>query len=330
MPLDETLYGLYKSEVKDYKILFSTISGSHLYGTSTPDSDLDIRGVALSPVLSLIGISSFDQLEKRQPLDLTIYSLKKYALLALDANPNIIELLFAPVEGPTCIEVDKRWLRIVEIRDAFLSKKIAKTYIGYAESQLRDIVRRKDWLGGKVPEDPNPFDYGGVPDKLARIRRVASAIYTLVKGVPILRNRFLSIKYGDIAWTSVEGRNAYQNAKAKRENYESWLRTRNDKRRRLEETFGYDTKNALHLARLILQGLDLLRHKSMVLPSPHAQELLQIKNGKYTYAQLIEWSERGKEEVNQALISTSLPQAPNRKAVEAAVSDINLEYLKSI
>ncbi|GET39852.1 hypothetical protein MiSe_46240 [Microseira wollei NIES-4236] len=40
-----------------YPLLFSTISGAHLYGFSTPDSDYDLRGVHILPVREVVGLN---------------------------------------------------------------------------------------------------------------------------------------------------------------------------------------------------------------------------------------------------------------------------------
>lgn len=73
------------------------------------------------------------------------------------------------------------------------------------------------------------------------------------------------------------------NRKSYIENKDEYLLRRNDKRRCLEEQFGYDTKYAYHIQRLIEEGKELLTTGTITLPRPNAQELLDIRNGKLTY-----------------------------------------------
>ena len=72
--------------------MFLTLGGSHAYGTSTPSSDVDVRGVCLNRKSDLLGTSSFDLHEDRQT-DTVIYSFNKYYPLIINCNPNAIEML---------------------------------------------------------------------------------------------------------------------------------------------------------------------------------------------------------------------------------------------
>lgn len=41
-----------------YPLLFATISGAHLYGFPSPNSDYDLRGVHILPVREVIGLNA--------------------------------------------------------------------------------------------------------------------------------------------------------------------------------------------------------------------------------------------------------------------------------
>ena len=43
------------------RIMFLTLGGSHAYGTSTPTSDVDIRGCAMNNASEIVGLSNFEQ-----------------------------------------------------------------------------------------------------------------------------------------------------------------------------------------------------------------------------------------------------------------------------
>jgi hypothetical protein len=61
--------------------------------------------------------------------------VRKFAKLALNANPNILEILWSPI-GSARTALGQR---LFEIRGAFLSKKCHKSYGGYALSQLHKL-----------------------------------------------------------------------------------------------------------------------------------------------------------------------------------------------
>ena len=73
--------------------LYKCKHGSHAYGTNIEDSDEDIKGICIPPINYFYGFKEFEQYEMKQP-DLVIYSLRKFAKLAANANPNIFEMLF--------------------------------------------------------------------------------------------------------------------------------------------------------------------------------------------------------------------------------------------
>lgn len=97
-------------EITPANTLVAAITGSHVYGTDTPTSDLDIRGVVLTPLwLKLSTTHSFEQhigdvpvlrthvAPRDQPWqDCTIYDVVKAAHLIAQCNPNMVELLWNP------------------------------------------------------------------------------------------------------------------------------------------------------------------------------------------------------------------------------------------
>lgn len=118
-------------------ILVEAIAGSRLYGTNRPDSDEDIRGVFIPWNDRLFGFNPIEQIEEKEP-DRVIYSLQKFMKLALANNPNILDLLFTPKEFWK--QSSSYWTIIHECRHEFLSQRIRKTYVGYAQSQMNRMI----------------------------------------------------------------------------------------------------------------------------------------------------------------------------------------------
>lgn len=84
----------------------------------------------------------------------------------------------------------------------------------------------------------------------------------------------------------------YKTAEADWKGYFDWKKNRNVKRSILEEKYGYDTKHASHLIRLMWMANFILSEKKVYvkLPEPYIQTIKDIRNGKYTYDQIIEMS----------------------------------------
>ena len=116
-------------------IIYKCQVGSKAFGLANESSDDDIRGIFLSPAIehwSLFEVP--EQIESNDgQLDEVFWELEKFLRLALKANPNILETLWSPMVLQTSVLGDE----LREIRHAFLSRHLYKTYSGYALSQFR-------------------------------------------------------------------------------------------------------------------------------------------------------------------------------------------------
>ena len=126
-PLDE--HGLFDC------VIYRCVIGSRAYGLDDAGSDYDRRGIYLPPAdrqWSLYGVP--EQLD--HPATEEVYwELQKFLVMALKANPNVLECLYTPLvetTGPVAIE-------LLAMRDAFLSKRVYQTYSGYVASQFKKL-----------------------------------------------------------------------------------------------------------------------------------------------------------------------------------------------
>jgi len=107
---------------------------------------------------------------------------------------------------------------------------------------------------------------------------------------------------------------AYYQASSDWSQYESWKKSRNKKRAVLEEKFGYDTKHACHLVRLLRCGLEILETGSLNVDRRgiDADELKYIRNGGWSFNKIEEYCSIMKKKLKSAYDSSSLPHKPDR------------------
>jgi predicted nucleotidyltransferase len=93
-----------------------------------------------------------------------------------------------------------------------------------------------------------------------------------------------------------------------------------DKRKVIVERFGYDTKNASHLIRLLRQGVEFFEHGEMVVDrraAGDADELIEIKQGAWTLELVKEVAAQLDDDLETAWMGSSLPSAPDWDVVNA-------------
>jgi len=126
-------------------VILSGVVGSQAYGLATELSDTDLAGVYVAPLEDVLGLHGRDVVDHtitgHNP-DFQYHELGKFCRLALSMNPTIIELLWLPTD--LYQERSGAGLRLVGMRDLFLSRRAVKTYGGYAIQQASKIGRGTD------------------------------------------------------------------------------------------------------------------------------------------------------------------------------------------
>jgi predicted nucleotidyltransferase len=176
------------------RVIYRCVIGSRAYGLDDEDSDTDRRGVYLPAAemhWSLFGVP--EQLENDATQEV-YWELQKFLVLALKANPNVLECLYSPiVESVTPLGEE-----LLEMRNAFLSKLVFQTYSGYVASQFK-----------KMQADLR--NQGRV-----KWKHVMHLIRLLISGTQVLtdqrvvvdvgefRDRLLAIKHGEVTFAEAD------------------------------------------------------------------------------------------------------------------------------
>lgn len=120
-------------------IILLGLGGSHSYGTSNENSDIDIRGVATNSKRNILIGEDFEQVVDTNT-DTTIYSFNKVIKLLCACNPNIIEMLgLKPEHYIYLSDIGKE---LIKNKSLFLSKRAIYSFGGYANAQLRRMENK--------------------------------------------------------------------------------------------------------------------------------------------------------------------------------------------
>lgn len=309
-------------DVKSRTIIFVR-HGSHAYGLNIATSDTDYKGVCVKPKAAYLGfLENFEQAEhmasKSEGVDSVTYSLDKFAHLAADCNPNIIEVLH--VDDHDVISSDAFGDELRGMRDLFMSKKAKFTFAGYAHAQLKRIKTHRAWLLTPPPAPPTRKEFG-----LSEETKVTPAEFGAFEAAVMQK---LDIEMSHDVLTLFLREKQYRAAKIQFDQYVNWKKSRNPARAALEAQFGYDTKHGMHLIRLMRMCREILETgKVNVKRTFDRDDLLEIRSGRRPYDSLVEEAEQLERECDALYLTSSLRKEPDRKALDAAIVRMTERYL---
>ncbi len=176
------------------RVILRVVVGSRAYGLEHAGSDTDRRGVFLPPAelhWSLFGVP--EQIDD-EPAQETYWELQKFVVMALKANPNVLECLWSPqVEHATALGRE-----LLAMRSCFLSQLVFQTYSGYVASQFH-----------KLEADVRQHGAPKWKHVMHLLRLLAAGVQVLTTGeVPVdvgpLRDRLLAVRDGLLPWAECE------------------------------------------------------------------------------------------------------------------------------
>lgn len=308
-------------------VLFECISGSRAYGTATPESDEDLRGIFAVPSADYLGLEAPPAQVADERSNIVFFTLRRTIELLAGANPNILELLYMPADcvrrrAPEMVELERR-------RELFVTRASAQAHLGYAFSQIKKARGQNKWINNPKPVEP-PVKEGfchvvprarfaptGAPPfrplplrdsgldlarcHAARLEHARDAYRLYDYGASargVFRGDALaceSIPESDESARFVGlllyNEQAWKQAVVDHQNYWTWRRERNEARWRQQESgeLDYDAKNLMHTIRLLLSGKAILEHGAPIVRfDGEALALLRdVRAGRYTYDEIM-------------------------------------------
>lgn len=122
-----------------YPLVFATISGAHLYGFPSPDSDYDLRGIHLLPLTEVVGLNPGNETIEKSgvhdglEIDLVTHDAKKFFGLMLKKNGYVLEQLLSPLIVHSTPEHEE----LKSIAPSCITKHHAHHYLGFAATQWK-------------------------------------------------------------------------------------------------------------------------------------------------------------------------------------------------
>jgi predicted nucleotidyltransferase len=122
-----------------YPLVFATISGAHLYGFPSPDSDYDLRGCHVLPLREVVGLDPGRETVESSTtdggleVDLVTHDTRKFFGLLLKKNGYLLEQLYSPLVVLTTPEHGE----LKELGRGCVTRHHSHHYFGFAETQWR-------------------------------------------------------------------------------------------------------------------------------------------------------------------------------------------------
>ncbi len=126
-----------------YPLVFVTISGAHLYGFPSVDSDFDLRGTHILPLEQVVGLKTNDDTIERSGLqngleiDLVTHDIKKFIGLMLKKNGYVLEQLLSPLVVQAIPEHEE----LKAIAKDCITRHHVHHYLGFANTQWKLLCK---------------------------------------------------------------------------------------------------------------------------------------------------------------------------------------------
>lgn len=308
------------------KLIFKCRIGSHLYGLNRPESDEDYMGVFVPKSEYLLGLKRIEEVDNStkssaagfrntaEDVDDKNYTLPKYLHLALQNNPNIVEVLFATPEN--VLTTSPEWEELVANRDKILSQRVFFTFTGYAFSQKKKLTVKSERFTS-LAKGLQMLEHTFTPeerdrDDIAINETDSFALNSILKYYKGSKSNCESFHKG------MSVKMLYDKLREEYDTY-GW-RVHTD----TFETLGYDVKFGYHLIRILAEGAELLLNGELRYPISGfvRDDIVKVREGKVELPELLEMYEKYENMCKVAEKITVLPKKPDFNWADAWLIDI--------
>jgi hypothetical protein len=306
--------------------------GSHLYGTDTPQSDLDVKGVYLPDAHDILLQRVKETIEtgtskargdKTAPGDVEreVYSLQRYLELLAEGQTIALDMLFAPDRVMTIVPTPL-WREIQANAHRFISRR-ATSFVRYCRQQANKYGIK----GSRVAAARKTFkllvaaeERHGSAAKLAQVAAELADLASSTEHVALLDLPAA----GDPALRFLEVCN-------RKVSFAASIKTAREMARRLVDEYGQralqaelnegvDWKSLSHAVRVGREALELFETGRITFPLAYADQIRRIKLGEIAYARVATEIGHLLDAVEAAAAASSLPDAPDQAFIDELVA----------
>ncbi|MDX1470230.1 MAG: nucleotidyltransferase domain-containing protein [Flavobacteriaceae bacterium] len=311
--------------------------GSHVYGTNTPESDQDFKGIYIPDAKDILlqrvretyqNITKKDKDVKntKDDVDVEIFSLGQYMKLLLEGQTGALDMMFTPRKHWILDESSGLvvWEEILENKDKFLHSGVA-SFVGYCKTQANKYGIKGSRMG--AVEDTLEFIKSHVTDFNIRMRDAFDVDFLkeFAEGREHV-NMVPSVNTGTqqcVYFFEVIGKKFELGVKVKQvvDRLEKIYDEYGERAKLAKKNQGIDWKALMHAVRVKGQAVELLTTGQFTFPRPDKELLLKIRKGELDYSEVAAIIEDGLIEVQEAQEKSILPAEPDRDFADQLIVD---------
>jgi hypothetical protein len=283
--------------------VFLGYRGSQAHGTWLPKElgsidDIDLMGVYVGPVEHYLAFGRPEVAESFiDEYDIVSYELRKFVHLLYKNNPNVLSMLW--LDDAAILRQGYLWQDLVKNRNLFVSKTAYHSFTGYAYAQLKKMTAFNE-------------------KEQQRVLKLEQVL--LANGITFGDGKVPKLPAGATK-DQIEAVRQYNEVRSKY--FSGYM---GDKRKSNVIKYGYDTKNAAHLIRLLRMSCEFLRTGEFIVFRPDADELKDIKQGAWSLADVHYETEGLFLEAKTQFEKSDWPETPDKAAIEKLLIKLICDY----
>lgn len=307
----------------DKNICILGLGGSRAYGTNLPESDIDIRGVAIRRKEDILLGNDFENFVDVNT-DTTIYSFDKIIDLLTKCNPNTIELL--GLDTDDYIYKNEIGELLLKNKDIFLSNRCINTFSEYA---LQQLYRMQQKTNAALTEEELNRHISGVLNNMSKKMKDK---YNLDEN-----NLSFYLVDGKIKCNIIATQCSIEDLSGMLSEFNNTLRDYRKTSKRNEHALNHGkiAKHSMHLLRLYMMGIDLVSEGKIQTKRIKEHDLLMdIRNGVYLdengipNKQFFEIVDEYKNKFENACKNSVLPDEPDIDKINTFRMEVNEKIVK--